>query len=526
MKRLSFFCLLILFFFNANAQFVELAYGPVFADTIPGYSKILHMKNYSTMFFHVNFNKGLNIHVYEPKYHVKTETNIEPAYGNLNAGNIEGIFEINSDAVIMISNKDKNAISLYRLIIDGTTGLLKDEQQIASLKLMPLIKADAKMTAAWQPGFLVRKDPNSENYAVAITNNFVSDTSKRIEIILYGNDNKEIKRAHYSSQAEKFKYLQFVDMAVIGSDNVAAFIYGYNIKENEEKEGDLILADLNKAAKTVGFTELYYSNDLLIENGMIRYDPQTKLILLLVTANVQSDSNKIHSNLSFIDLVKRKILTNNLLPGEKIHKRYNEISGSKSGYNGIPQNLFINDNNTYTIVFEEMEWGKKKDIPYTALKNMAVITYDNEAEPKSNYFIPMDHYVSDISLPSFYQYKREISGQQSFNDNQYKSSVYISDGRSNIVLLNDLESKTPVTLSDKIVQFTDTKNADAFFYQLDDKTAVPKRKYVFGKSNDKNEHQSAVFNIYDYFKADNLLITLKVEKEGPHPGVKLVWLQP
>ncbi len=511
MKKLCFLSGLILFIFNTNAQMVQLADGPVFTDTIPGYSKILHMKNYSTMFFHINFNTGINIHVYEPKYHAKTETNIKPAYGNLNAGSIEGIFEINSDAVIMISSKVENTISLYRLIIDGTTGMLKDEKQIASLKLIPLKKADTKMATAWQPGFLVRKDPNSENYAVAITNSFVSDTSKRIEIILYGNDNKEKNRAYYSSKIEKFKYLQFVDMAVIGTDNVAAFIYGYNIKENEGKEGDLILADLNKGEKSVGFTELYYSNDLLIENGMIRYDPQSKQILLLVTANVQSDSNKIHSNLSFIDVTTRKILSNTMLPGEKVQKRYEEISRGKSDYTGIPQNLIINDNRTYTIVFEEMEWGKKNDIPYTVLKNLAVITYDYEAEPKSNYFMATDHDISDILMPSFYQYKREIGGQQSVNGNQYKSSVYISDGRTSCVLLNDSESNG---------------NTDAYYYQLEDKVAVPKRKYVFGKPNDKHEHQSAMFTIYDYFKADNLLITLKTEKEGPHPGVRLVWLQP
>ena len=525
MKKPIIFFFLVLFCSMVNAQLVQIAEGPVFPDTIPGYSKILQMKNYSTMFFHINFTEGLNVHVYEPKYHAKTETNIEPSYGKLKSGNIEGIFEINSDAVILISNTDENTRSLYRLIIDGTTGKLKDEKLIASRNLIPSKSRNSITTEDLQPQLLVRKDPDSENYAVVMTNIFVTDSSKRIEMILYGSDNKEFKRAYYSSPVEKFKYLRFIDMAVIGKDKVAAFIYGYNLKDNKEKEGDLVLADLGKASEIVAFTELYYSNELNIDRGIIRYDPKIKQLLLLAYAEVQNNSENMNAYLSFIDPSSRKLLTNTIVPGEKIQKKYNEISGSKSGYAGIPQNLFINDNRTCTIVFEEMEWGKKKDIPNTVLKNIAVVTYDYEADPASSYFIPMDQYVSDISLPSFYQYNREKTGQQSFDDNQYKSSVYISDGRNSFVLLNDSEVNDDATFSSKFIRFTDTKNANAYLYQLNDKITVPKRVYVFGKSADKNEHRSAVFNVYDYDKENGLLVTLKAEKEGPHPGVKLVWLQ-
>ena len=127
MKRLSFFCLLILFCSLAHAQFVQIAEGPVFPDPIPGVSKILQMKNGSTMFLHINPDTAWNIHVYEAQYKAKTETYIEPAYAKLKSGNVEGIFEIKGDAVIMISNVDENTMTVYRLIIDGTTGKLKED---------------------------------------------------------------------------------------------------------------------------------------------------------------------------------------------------------------------------------------------------------------------------------------------------------------------------------------------------------------------------------------------------------------
>jgi hypothetical protein len=214
------------------------------------------------------------------------------------------------------------------------------------------------------------------------------------------------------------------------------------------------------------------------------------------------------------------------LSGEILQKRYNDFSVTKSGYKGLPQNLFINDNGTYTIVFEELESGLKKEIPFTILKNIAVVTYNDEVEIKSNYFIPVNHYVSNKVLSAFYQSAREMTGQQMLSGNQYKSNVYISDGQNSFVILNDIESNDQAVLNGKIDPFTETRNGDAYYYYFDGKNAVPKRKYVFGKSTDKYEHRSAVFSVYDYDKANNLLVTLKTENEGPHPGVKLVWLQP
>jgi hypothetical protein len=246
-------------------------------------------------------------------------------------------------------------------------------------------------------------------------------------------------------------------------------------------------------------------------------------MLLLTTAKIKSDSNKVRACLNFIDPFNRRLLTNTIVPGEKLKNKYIEIFGKGSDYAGIPQNLFINSNRTFTIVFEEMESGKGTDIGHTELKNMAVATYDDEAELKNSYFIPIDHYVSDIVLPSFYQSAREIMGQRSFTDNQYKSDVYLSDGHNSFVLLNDTELNGQ---PDKIAPFKEVKDADAFYYPLAGNVSVPKRQYVFGKPTDKYDHKSGVFTVYDYDKANNLLITLKAEKEGPHPGVKLVWLEP
>ena len=522
MKRLSFISFLLLFSFFANAQFFQYAEGPVFPDPGPGFAKILQMKDASTIFIHVSFTKGLDVQVYGFQYKEKTETKIEPAYGTLNAGNVEAIFEINGDAVVMVSNTANNETVLYRLIIDGKTGKLKEEKQIASVK---------RATATSLPQLAVRKDPNSENYAVATFRSFESDTSKRIEISIYGNDNREISRGYYSSKTEKYKYLQYIDMVVIGSDKVAMLLYGYNIKSSNEKTGELIFATLDKGTKPVVINELDLSRDLLPENGIARYDPEKKRIMLLTTAKIKSESDKLNAYLGFVDPATRKLITNKIVsPGEKVDAKYAEITGKKIGYTGLPQDLFMYRDGVYSIVYEEMEPVKENDTAsHTILRNTAVATYNNEGEITSSYLIPLDHYVPNVLMPAFYQSARDIAGQQISGNNQFKSSAYLSDGHTSFVVFNDNDSNTQSAISGKVEQFNEVKDADGFYSLLTGNDIIPGRGYVFGKPVPvlgQVQHKAGMFTVYDYDMANNIFVVLKQDKDLLHPGVKLVWLQP
>ena len=241
MKRLSFFIVLLFVSFFSKAQFFETSYGPVFPDPGTGVAKIIQLKNGNTIYLHINFSTGLDIQLYDGPYKARIEGTIEPAYGKLEAGKVEGIFEINGDVVVLLTETNKTETILYRLIIDAKAVKLKEEKQLARFKRIEPEKGGEMTTE-----IAVSKDPNSEHYAVATIGAFKSDTSKRIEISLYGADNKEIKKGYYTSAVEKYKYLQYIDMAVIGADKVAMLLAGYNIENAGEKVGDVVLATLDK----------------------------------------------------------------------------------------------------------------------------------------------------------------------------------------------------------------------------------------------------------------------------------------
>lgn len=525
MKRLSLlFLLFVSLSCTLNAQFFQIAEGPVFDEPGPGYARILQMKNFSTMFLFFDSVKRVNVQVYDPEYRARTETNIEPAYGLLPNGKIEGIFEINGSGVVFISNRHENSITLFRLIIDGKTAQLKEEKQLAILKLSGK-KENSKSGHGSDVGFYVKKDPDSENYAVAAINNFQSDTSKRIEIMLFDKENKQSKKAYYASATEKYKYLQYIDMAVIG-DKVSAMIYGYNVGENDEKVGELILADINNGTGIISFNELLsFSNDLVVDKGISRFDALSKRIYLLITAGVKSDSGKIASFMNFIDPVGRKFIsTIPVSAGDAVNKKYTEIT-KKEMYSGLPQNFSIDQNSGFTIVFEEMQPGKEKDtVSHFAVRNVAVVNYDNEGAVIASHYIPMDHDIVNAQLTAFNQANRQSIAQPFLRNNEYKTSTYISDGHKTHVLFNDLGSNEINAEKGAGNQLRNLKEADAVFFTLD-KAIVPKREFVFGKPS-KDVHNVGLFSVYDYDRANNIFVTLKAEREGPHPGIKLVWLQP
>jgi hypothetical protein len=119
MKSVLSLCMLFFICIVSKAQFKSIAQGPVFEEPEKGFSKILQMKDGSTMFFHITFKEGINLKIYDASHKQKVEKHIEPTYGKLKEGSVDGIFEINGNATLLVSEVDEKRPVLYRLIIDG-----------------------------------------------------------------------------------------------------------------------------------------------------------------------------------------------------------------------------------------------------------------------------------------------------------------------------------------------------------------------------------------------------------------------
>lgn len=522
----------------SNAQFKTIAQGPVFEEPETGFSKILQLKNGSTMFFHVTVKDGINLKIYDASRKQKAEKHIEPAYGKLKEASIDAIFEVNGDGVLLVSEIASNTPVLYRLVIDGKTGKLKEEKQVAELRKYNMGSGYAMAFGGVPtPDFYVRKDAYSENYAVAMLNSFESDRSRRIEIIFFGQDHKEISRAFYSSPDNKYKYLRYVDMTVIGKDKVSVLAYAYNTKSSGGKESELVLANLDAGAKSVTLHELNFSKDEVVRGGITRYNPVTKKIILLAAAQI-GKSNKYSAILATVDPFQKSIDKARTIYPVHANEKSTELFGEKNGFQGMPQNMFINNDGSYSIVFEELtviasssssagfSFGSGRTSFTTELGNLAVLRFDNEGKEAGSYLIPKNHRLVATRLSSFYHSEREGSAQLLGYGNQFKSFAYLNGKDKTYILFNDIEKNEESVMKGKLTTIQGVGECDGFYYNIAGKETMPSRSYVFGKPESKKENNLGLFAISDYNSETNTYVTLKLEKEGRDKGVRIVWLQP
>jgi len=525
--------LIILLFSTVKAQFKPIAEGPAFKEPEEGFAKVLQLKNGNTMFLDISLKEGIAVHMYNPAHHETAITQVDPSYGKISrGGNIKGAFEINGDVVLMVSSLDSRVPTLYRIIIDGKTGTLKDDTKIAELGKVNLFQGYSMAFGGVPiPDFFVRKDPNSDNYAVVSFNTFESDRSKRIEIVSYGANNKEVSRAFYASPDEKYKYLQYIDMAVIGSEKVCVLAYGYNKRDDVDSE--LILANLDKGAKAVSYTELDFSKDNSVYQGVARYSPATKSVILSVAVKQKGSENEYSSVIAFINPFEKKI---NKLSEISPSNRINAFASSKKGFRGLPQNIFVNQDGTFTVVYEEMEIitrrtsysvsGSSLNNSSTTLGDLAVVNYSKTGEPINDFIIRKSHVLSNTSLAPFYHSVREGSAQELRGGNQFKSFAYLDGISKSFILFNDTERNNEKQEQGSVVSIQGVSDCDGFYYTLTGANAVPKRDYVFGNAAGKRDHNLGLFSISDYDRKNNVYVTLELSKESGKKEVKVVWLQP
>ncbi|KIC93135.1 hypothetical protein OI18_19140 [Flavihumibacter solisilvae] len=514
-----------------SAQFKMIAESTVFEEPEKGFSKILQMKNGYTMFFHITVKDGIDVKLYDEKHKPKAAKHLAPSYGKLKGGSVEGIFEINGDAILMISEFDGRVPTLFRLIVDGKTGELKDTKQVAELHKLGITSGYAMAFGGVpMPDFFVRKDPKSDHYAIAMFNSFESDRNRRIEILYFGPDNKEISHAFYASPEGKYKYMEYLDMAVIGNKSVSILANGFNTRASGGNEKELLLANLDAGAKDVSLTKLDFTKDMVITGGIVRYNPVTKKIVMLASAAKGRRSNQITPFLAIIDPFAKKLEMNDEIYPRQALQKSAEVFGEKRAFWGTPQNLYINNDGSFSVVYEEITNIVRNSGNYTSLSvrltNVAIANYSIIGTEMGSYFIPKSHYIVGQNLSPFYLSMRDGMGQKLEGGNQFKSFAYLDGTKKSYVLFNDVEENRESSKKGKLTTIQGVSDCDAYFFNISGSDVMPERQFVFGKPESRKEHNLALFTISDYDREKNTLVTLKLENDRGDKGVKVVWMQP
>lgn len=119
MKRLRFVCALMFVHMCIFAQFKIIAESKEFDEPEAGFIRLLQMKDGGTVFFHFTMDEGINLKFYDATHKEKQSRHIPASFKNLKKAKVNGIFEIDEDVIVFVSELHGKHPVLYRLIIDS-----------------------------------------------------------------------------------------------------------------------------------------------------------------------------------------------------------------------------------------------------------------------------------------------------------------------------------------------------------------------------------------------------------------------
>lgn len=529
MKKITLVCMVTLLQAFAYAQFKTVAESPLFEEPETGYAKLLQLKNGNTVVVHLSARNGIDLTIYNPEHKLAGFKHHDPSFGKLKGARVNAIFETNGTIALLISEVQERTPVLHRLLFNGTTGNLEWEEKIAEAE--KYLFRDVRWIPEFDPvnSFSVSKDPYSDNYAVFIRRDASGLADKnQMEVVVYNGNHQELSRAFYQP-AFKYASLNYLDIAVLGDDRVCILGFAYNEIASGDLEGQLVMMTLPKNGRRMTSALLDLSENRIADSAIVRFNPVTKKLMLLGTAHIEDANPQPYAGfLLIIDPFKAKVEQEiNIYPTEAdVQKK--KLYGEKETFTGMPQDLVINDDGSFSVIYEELinEKHTPRDAtPYTyyMLNDVAVASFDVNGKMLSTSFIPKKQYLKNTSYPSFYIAQRKLSAQHLIQAEQYRSFAYLHTKSKLYVLMNDAEQNTRPE-NGNIVQLRTLSGGQAFSFVTG--TPAPQRSLFFGPLRKDEKHTLAVFNISDYNKDTNTYVTLKLEMTSTQRKSRLVWLRP
>jgi hypothetical protein len=517
-----------------HAQFQVMGSSSQFEEPESGFCKIITTKDGGTVYLHITIKDGINIRIYDPAHKEKVVKTIVPGYGKLKGGDVIGAYEINGNVALFIREYEEKTPILYRLLIDADNGNLVDEKEIGKLKKMDLGKGYAMLFGKVpMPEFYVRKDPESDNYAVALFNSFANDRNERIELVHYNKDHKEISRAFYQSPNDDYKYLTYQDMVVMGDKEVIALAVGMNTRSSGgDQNGSLLMGSLAAGGKSFDLKRFNYPDAGHIKGALVRYNKANNEFIMLSIKPIKGKDNEFRAYKTIFKKGDANPVTT-MISAASLNRIANKHFEKKDQFQAIPQNLYVNEDGSYTIVFEENEthvYHSPQSIggsdKYMYLKDVGVLNYDKNGNEISACYIPKSQKVMSIPDMMYYSYREESAVSLSWGI-QYKSFYYLNGKDKNYVFINDIEkNQDKVDDKRKVTTIWGLEDCEAYGFAINKGTEIPKRQLVFTSKDSKKEKDIALFTVSAYDREHNVFTTLKRERDGRDKSVKVVWMQP
>lgn len=522
-------------------QVKNIEYSNSFDEPENGWSKVLQLNNGNTFFFIFDDKKGVSVTVYRPDRSIASRRVLTSNLWdteNMKDSKLEGIYEIDGQVVIFIQQLIKRVPILYRVQLNADNGAIVKQKEIGRLPKYKLFAAYAMAFGnVDEEDFIVEKDPESDAYAVIHYNTFSSESNKRIEVVHYtvnDGEHSEINRSFYD--AGDFKYVTYVGMYVMGTESVYVAAYGYNTTASGGEDSRVFISKLKPADQSFTHLQLEFTDDFKRTEGILKYHKPSGMIQMLTLTFVESEGIKNYyiSLMNYIDPQSLQIVKSVPIPTENIQlfAKRNELGIEK--FSGMPIDLIFNQDNTSTILMEEIStYVSERGHSTLYLKNIGIATLDEKGQEQDGYAIIKNQEVEGEDMGNLYHAKKGKGlwsyktkrGMQMYTPNDSRSFFsydYInSNTNKNYVIFNVLTEDYGVEKFDDLHYTKRVSSTVAAYYMLENGQVT--KHYLFGRGTDKNTKflkvESSHFN-----EENNTYATLMVKRDGRHKKAYISWI--
>jgi len=537
MQKIS--LVLIAFLFSVislHAQEPRIEKSEAFEEPSDGWNKVFQLKNGNTFFFHFTKRDGIDVTVFDKSRKLIANRTLTSEVWNPNKMKnsiVEGLYEINGEPVLFIVQSEGRTPTLYRIRLNPETAEIVKESELGSLPKTHLFK-----TSKEENDIFIEKDPQSDNYAVIYFNSYASDKDERIRVVHYNGKHKVINRAYYESPDDNFKYLNFIGAVVDGEKSVYLCTYGAGSAKG--KDAHVFISRLDAKDSVFFNRTLDFTEDFKDTKSVMSYNRNNNTIQLLTLSYTSGKTHFLSGGrtnyylalISYIDPGSLNLKSVKPLQGQKINEYAHNTLEIDRDYQGLPQQMIINKDNSTTILSEEMTEevvvDQKGNVvsATTILGAIGVSELNADGSEKSGYVMIKMQKAAGIFNPLYIatRTKGKWSNQKGYaNYNSFLSYDYISTDKNRYILFNDDRKnfdKDEDERKRKLV--TNVNKLNTVCYNLNG--GLLSKYYLFGNPESKDQSNACYVEASDYNKNTSTYATVMIERDGRDRQARMVWL--
>ncbi|HEY0262491.1 MAG TPA: hypothetical protein VGB95_05655, partial [Chitinophagales bacterium] len=468
------------------------------------------------------------------KMKAKKTITVSTAKGNKEELRVYAILESAQSVSLLYevrpSIKTITVFKLCRLTFNKTDGVIAEDKVVSEssfeksmLRTEFYFKINSSKRDYYDDGIriggnsIIHKEKDSNNYAI------LAYDKTSVTIALVDSNHQELAKATIP-QISGQKVTNILDFSVVGKEEVLLVAEAGSV---------LYVGELKVGQQEISFTKLNYESEGKPIDAILRYSSAINSFYLLVLENMSKQSGYVvySSKLARINRdslsVKRKIL--DVAPLSAIMETTGSTGASvntaayagrkKKGYSGTPDNLFVKDDGSVSVIFEDVSserFAQGGTYTYYYYEDLGIIDFNKGGKVAGAAYIP-----KTIKVTDGLNKKIEEAGTSSYWNKGFKSYFYVNAEPQGFVLFNDSpQNRAKADSYQSIPKKNDPMdmNGDEAYIFKTGKNNIPTSQAIFG-----SEERVGFFGGADYNKKTKTLVM--VTRLGEKGSAQLTWLK-